>query len=316
MDGQPYPLDPEQDDLRPAKRARHTPSPAKTNGNGHARDQDLPPLSQSILGVEPIDELIKEVADWVHHVVTHRQERVGVVEVEAKIGLLKDPATGQRFTLPILTESILPPQFKGPHFESNMSPMQHRHYNQMLNNLKISSTQPKWPSTPISYAHLHLVDTFYGPDHDKIRVTREERTGNVVACVRKVRLGSLNIFCPKQVADWRISVNVEIDVSPPIGTSVLTRKKDRMRYTHEEFFVDLTQVTSSISPNSPTEIFHELEIEIARPDYLLTTMANRGNPSIPVDDRNAYDELIRAFVNNARILVRNADARPPGPPVA
>ena len=144
----------------------------------------------------------------------------------------------------------------------------------MLNNLKISSTQPKWPSTPISYAHLHLVDTFYGPDHDKIRVTREERTGNVVACVRKVRLGSLNIFCPKQVADWRISVNVEIDgacilsflyatilivmsrllVSPPIGTSVLTRKKDRMRYTHEEFFVDLTQVTSSISPNAPVRV--------------------------------------------------------------
>lgn len=75
----------------------------------------------------------------------------------------------------------------------------------------MTSTQPNYPSSPLGYTHLHLIDTFYGSDHDKIRVTRDEKTGTVTACVRKIRLGSLNIYSPKRAADWRISVNVEVD---------------------------------------------------------------------------------------------------------
>ena len=51
---------------------------------------------------------------------------------------------------------------------------------------------------------------------------------------------------------------------------------------------------------------HELEVEIARPEYLLASMAKRGDPGVSEQERYAYDELIRAFVNNARVLVRNA----------
>ena len=88
---------------------------------------------------------------------------------------------------------------------------QHKHYNGMLNKLKMDSSQPGYPSTPVGYTHLHLIDTFYGPDHDRIRVTRDEKTGTVTACVRKIRLGSLNIYSPKRAVDWRISVNVEVN---------------------------------------------------------------------------------------------------------
>jgi polynucleotide 5'-triphosphatase len=49
---------------------------------------------------------------------------------------------------------------------------------------------------------------------DKIRVTRDERTGEVKECVKKIRLGDLNIYCPKRVADWRVSVNVEVPGDP------------------------------------------------------------------------------------------------------
>jgi hypothetical protein len=38
------------------------------------------------------------------------------------------------------------------------------------------------------------------------------------------------------------------------------------------------------------------------------TAARRGDPNVPEHERSAFDELIRAFVNNARILVRNAGA--------
>lgn len=106
-----------------------------------------------------------------------------------------------------------------------------------------------------------------------------------------------------------------------------------MSYSHEEFSIDLTQVASSAGPNSPVcsppallstyfypsliiarlfqpELLHELELEFAHPDVLLSAAACRGDESLPEHDRSAFDELIRAFVNNARILVRNAEIYP------
>lgn len=47
-------------------------------------------------------------------------------------------------------------------------------------------------------------------------------------------------------------------------------------------------------------------MEIARPVYLLAAAAKRDDPNASEIERSAFDELIRAFVNNARILVRNA----------
>lgn len=87
--------------------------------------------------------------------------------------------------------------------------MQHKHFNTLLNNLKTSSANS---ATSFDYAHLRLVDSFYpdpGPG-GKIRVTRDERSGEVQACVRKLRLGSLDVYSPKRAADWRISVNLEV----------------------------------------------------------------------------------------------------------
>ena len=38
----------------------------------------------------------------------------------------------------------------------------------------------------------------------------------------------------------------------------MTRRKDRMSYTHEEFLIDLTQVTSSSGPSSKVGTVHLL----------------------------------------------------------
>ncbi|KAF8208813.1 mRNA triphosphatase CET1 [Mycena galopus ATCC 62051] len=290
----------------PQKRARQS----AEHENGGSSSSMLPELSLSILGVEPLDEFIREIADFVHYTIVNRPPDLqGKVEVEAKVGLLRDRDSGQRVHLPVLVESIIAPDSIPLRFESNMSVAQHKHFNTRLNELKISSTQPGFPSTPLAYTHLHLVDSFYPSenphDKEKIRVTRDEKTGTVVECMRKKRLGDLNIYSPKRSADWRVSVNIEIPVSHPVGSPTHTRKKDRLSYSHEEFSIDLTQVTSS-SPNGPPDILHELEIEIARSQLLLATAAKRGDPSVPELERSAFDELIRAFVNNARILVRNA----------
>ncbi|KAJ7600875.1 mRNA triphosphatase CET1 [Mycena floridula] len=265
----------------------------------------LPPLSLSILGVEPLDEFIKEVADFVHHMIMTRPDLPGSVEVEAKVGILKDRG-GQRLALPILVETILAPDQVDCRFESNMTAHQHRHYNNLLNNLKTSSSPA---GAQMDYNHLYLVDSFYPGESshskDKIRVTRDEKTGTVIESMKKIRLGDLNICSPKRAADWRISVNLEVPVSHPVGSATHTRRKDRMSYSHEEFRIDLTQVTSS-SPGGGSEVLHELEVEIARPAFLLAAALKRGDPNASEIERNAFDELIRVFVNNSRILVRNA----------
>lgn len=79
-----------------------------------------------------------------------------------------------------------------------------------------------------------------------------------------------------------------------------------MSYAHEAFKIDLTQVKTQRSPNDTPEILHELEIEISRSDILLITAMDRDNPQVSEHERSAFNELIRAFVNNARILVRNS----------
>jgi polynucleotide 5'-triphosphatase len=56
------------------------------------------------------------------------------------------------------------------------------------------------------------------------------------------------------------------------------------------------------------EILHELELEFANSQLLAGAAARRGDESVSELERSAFDELIRAFVNNARILVRNAES--------
>ena len=100
---------------RPLKRPRHTPPTdrARTNGRNapsssspSSSSSALPPLSLSILGVEPIDEFIREVADFIHHTITTRPaELQGDIEVEAKVGILRDKGTGNRLQLPVLVET-------------------------------------------------------------------------------------------------------------------------------------------------------------------------------------------------------------------
>ncbi|KAK0487618.1 mRNA capping enzyme [Armillaria novae-zelandiae] len=282
----------------PQKRARRDSS---SGANGSA-SSSLPPLSLSILGVEPLDEFIKEIADFIHHMIVTRPSIPGNVEVEAKVGVLRDNDRGARLMLPVLVETILAPDSVDCRFESNMTAHQHKHYNTLLNNLKTSTAT----GAAMDYHHLYYVDTFYmGDNKEKIRVTRDEKTGNVVECIRKIKLGTLNIYSPKRAADWRVTVNLEVPEPHPVGSSTMTRRKDRMNYTHEEFAIDLTQVTMS-SATGPPEILHELELEIARSELLLSAAAQRGDPNVPESERFAFDELIRAFVNNARILVRNS----------
>lgn len=52
---------------------------------------------------------------------------------------------------------------------------------------------------------------------------------------------------------------------------------------------------------------HELEIEFAQAEDLMRLAAFRGDRSSP--DCDAFDELVRVFVNNCRLMIRNVVRR-------
>ncbi|TIB94478.1 mRNA triphosphatase CET1 [Wallemia mellicola] len=230
-------------------------------------------MEKSIFGLEPSDEFIKEVSDWIWK---HARNCEHKVEVEAKIGIFVDQ-TGQRAELPVAVETILT-NTDGLRFISDMTISQHKHYNKILNDRTSQSSQTP---TRIQYAHSKELDSFYpiGKGQRKIRVTKDLRTDQVKDVIEKVRVADLAIYSPKRLFDWRISINMEIPQTVPQNQNMTySRKKDRLSYTQQEMQVDLTQV---FSPNSETPS-HELELEMHRPKFLIEEgfKRERGLPNM------------------------------------
>jgi len=284
------------------------PSHQNQSSQGPQSNPYLTPLEPSFLNTEPQDEFVREIADWIAFVSGGRSD----IEIEAKFGPILDKSSGTRTAqrLGILVETILDPrEANNIRFESTLSPKQHEHLNRMLNDRVAFTASTSYAHAPLAARHLVTMDEFFtiSPSHPhndsgegKIRVTRDEKTGQLVECIKKRRLGDLHILCPKREVDWRLSVNLEekVDVLSVGGASKThSRRKDRMEYIHQHFHVDLTQVTD----NSGTKT-HELELEFAFPDEVrrLQELRGREGPEIW-----GYDQLMAVFVNNCRILSKN-----------
>jgi len=196
----------------------------------------------------------------------------------------------------------------------------------MLNDRVSSTASASYAHAPLTARHLLTIDEFFAlpPSHShsdidggKLRVTRDERTGQLVECIIKRRLGDLHVLCPKREVDWRISVNVEekADIGLVGGSAkpLYSRRKDRVEYLHQHFRVDLTQVTDNAGvkvdfpPCSNVCTLtglqsHELEVEFAFPDEVRRVHELKGRDG---PETWGYDQLMAVFVNNCRILSRN-----------
>lgn len=165
----------------------------------------------------------------------------------------------------------------------------------------------------------------------RVRVSRDQKTKEVVGKIVKARVADLDLHIPMCPMDCRISVNLEWDWDGPmeeldaLAASQRERQpdrnKDRMTYTHGLYQVDLTQVTQSsvshgVSPITFTfqdaslanysqqtrvEREHELEIEL-NPDKLI----EQGNRAMN-GEAHRLPELIEGLVDNIRILARKAN---------
>ncbi|KAI4160427.1 MAG: hypothetical protein LQ342_005751 [Letrouitia transgressa] len=270
------------------------------------------------------------------------QSSGAIVEIEAKIGNIIDRNTNDRIRIPVMTECILDrndPSLRTA-FRSSMTEDQHRALNRFLNNALLDS-QPSRPGAPpppphptpsksrvpMSYVHTHEIDTFYDltptglntlppsvqavinpRNRPKVRITTDQKTGRELARIIKVRVSDIEVYSPMTIFDWRVSVNLEVSwegdkrdlmelVERREGKRP-DRNKDRVSYRHSHYQIDLTQVTPA-EATSKTEKEHELEIEVS------SAAVREQGQLVLASQPNQYEDLIRGFVDNVRILARH-----------
>ncbi|KAL4946692.1 hypothetical protein BDV06DRAFT_182128 [Aspergillus oleicola] len=308
--------------------------------------KSLGPWEPSITGFIPYEEITKIVCDFLfQHVVLRNDAMAGpagasavghgaIIEVEAKLGQIIDLDRRDRILLPIQSECVIDKEnsrFRTS-FESNMTQAQHRAMNNFLNEA-VKHSMPQANNTtstriPISYAHKKERDSFYevspsdlppiirqnlNPRHKpKVRVTHDQRTGEVLAKIVKCRVADLDVHSPRTCVDWRVSVNLEMsydgDVSnlPPAdtgrGAGAGDRNKDRMSYRHLAYQVDLTQVARS-EPSMKGEFDHELEVEVSAAE-----IRRQGQMAMSGDSANQYEDLVKGLLDNIRVLARAVPA--------
>ncbi|CCU82870.1 mRNA capping nucleoside-triphosphatase,putative [Blumeria hordei DH14] len=292
---------------------------------------------ESITGQRPTDHMSKVVGDFLFYNCVTRSDigelsSLGVqIEIEAKFGELIDKETNQRYYLPVKSECVLAENSRVG-FKSNLSEHHHQKLNNFLNHM-VTSARPGSsvikPRTKIDYLHRREVDQFYelpkaqysilpaairerqSNYHSvKVRVSRDQKTGKVLAKIIKSRVADLHIYSAhSSTPDCRISINLEMPYQGDIDelkaagdhrNQSPNRSKDRLSYSQSYYQIDLTQVTQVVSSNQTqrAEKDHELEVEISSEALMEQgQLAAAGKP-------NEYLPLVEGFLNNIRVLSR------------
>ncbi|KAF9125691.1 mRNA-capping enzyme subunit beta [Mortierella sp. 14UC] len=258
-------------------------------------------------GVNIPDDVVQTIAEFLYEHCHHPN-----VEIEAKIGILMDRNTGKRIEMPVKNEVVLMPQARAGWytFSSDM--------------------------TVVVYKHTYEKDQFYNIQGHKTRVTRDQKTNEILGTVRKDRIADLDIFSPRRPFDYRVSVNVEVPVPYPGDDAQpqRERQKDRVSYRLNNLKIDLTQVKSNNTPgNTPNsnrnqppsysqmrppayqqqqqspDLTHELEIEFVHPEELVHERDVRIKSGGRQPDR--FLEMTANFINNIRGLIAQGYNIPP-----
>ncbi|KAI9846119.1 MAG: mRNA-capping enzyme subunit beta [Thelocarpon superellum] len=294
----------------------------------------LGPWEASFTDVIPSQEITRAVMDFLFVEVVQRSDvgSTGQIEVEAKLGQLIDPDTDERIDNGSSTECVLNKNSKAygvsrAKFRSSMTEAQHRMLNQYLNRAVATSRAPPATATgkpriPMDYVHTRERDRFYVLPSAmamlplsvrplvkrelKVRATTDQKTGQILAKIIKVRLADLHVHSPRTAFDWRISVNLEMPYEGEMEGLVEVsengkrpeRNKDRMSYRHLAYQIDLTQVTMHSDGASRVEKEHELEVEVSAERIREQGLLAQAGQSAQ------YEDIIQGFVNNVRILTR------------
>lgn len=106
----------------------------------------------------------------------------------------------------------------------------------------------------------------FQPKHSvKVRVTYDQKTGQVLQKIVKARVADLNLHLPGCPHDCRISINLEAAWDGSVEeleqlaigheSKFTDRSKDRLSYTQSHYQIDLTQVTQQVPGPSVCTFF-------------------------------------------------------------
>ncbi|KAJ2389597.1 mRNA-capping enzyme subunit beta [Coemansia sp. RSA 2611] len=277
-----------------------------------ARPQSPVRLETNLFGARPAEDIVRVVADFMY---THMKDRKNI-EIEGKLGRLVDRRTGQRLSLPVVSEAALADD-KNTRFESNMTQQQHAKFNQLLNQRVDETRRAEFRGARVEYRHTREIDHFYRINGTRVRVTRNKETGEVLQVITKSKIADLNIYSPRTKLDIRITINEERPLEIPdteANKPILERHKDRLSYRQDIWSVDLTQVVSpehEVGPanpyatgppkTAPAVTTHELELEVAQPEVWLAERAK-----VAANQPNNFHEMTHIFLGNLKALVKRA----------
>ena len=229
---------------------------------------------------EPLSDITLKVKQFLLYFLTEDPRTAGkTLEIEAKLGRIC--VDGRRIDqdFPVLTATVLHPDYPCQ-FVSDMTVAQHKSFNEHLN-----ATVDR---RKVVYKHTRMTDRVYD---DRVRVTTDDKTGDIVETIRKEHIDNLHILSPMTPFDVRITVNIEHPADPPSTNVKTTRKKDRLTYSHAHYQVDLTQVKGD-------KTTHELELELTSPELSKQAMYE----SQGLD--NSFDDIVGAFTAGIVALTR------------
>jgi hypothetical protein len=309
--------------------------PANSNGapSPSAKSNELTGYERPVSNDAHVyDEVSRKVCDFIWNLaITNGELRKAIagseltqLEVEARWGHIIDRQSNSRLRGFHDTETVIKTQNLDIKFESTMTMEQHKRMNMYLNGQVRESQAPGASRVPVKYQHTKEVDILYelgqeqfqslpepvkrlinaSGTRQKIRVTRDQKTNQVLRSMIKLRLGNLEISSPQTEWDYRIGINLEINYPGPIDNlepavekgktpESMKRQKDRMSYSWQGAYqVDLTQVQQGPTKN------HELELEL-NSDVLLDN-ADKVTRKEP----NSFEALINGMMHNLRVLSR------------
>ncbi|KAE8258319.1 hypothetical protein A4X13_0g1759 [Tilletia indica] len=296
------------------------PGPGATTGTADGVNK---PYERTMFSYDPIDEFTATIADWIYHHTRGLQN----VEIEAKIGTLVDKSTEHRLFMPVMTETILLENTDGIRFVSELGIHHHSAMNKLMNQLVTYTNAKGYQGSKVVYKRQEEIDYFHkiepgmlppavleslGPlnldgKEDKIRVTRDNKDGKAKSdhAMVKRRIASLEVFCPKRLYDYRISINTEtpVPLPPPSSAAMFWRDKNRVTYQHELIQVDLTLVKSTF-PMTGVQTSHELELEFQDASKLVAA-GHEARAEGASQDWTPFDDMCHIFLNNVRMLIRN-----------
>jgi polynucleotide 5'-triphosphatase len=317
---------------------------APTNGNGAAphagHGTELSGFERPVSHEAHIyDDVSRKVCDFIWNMAVNNdpvrtaiaESKRTQLEIEARWGQIIDRSTGKRLRGFHDTETVIRSQGMDIQFESTMTMEQHKRMNMYLNTQVRESKAPGASRPPVNYQHTREVDMFYelgqeqfatlpemvkrmlhaAGGRQRIRVTRDQKTNQLIRSMIKYRVGNFEISSPQTEWDYRIGINLEIDYPGPVddltpvveaGKSIesMKRQKDRMSYSWlGAYQVDLTQVQQGNAKN------HELELEL-NSDVLIDN-ADR----VKRKEQAKFEALINGMMNNLRVLSREITTTPP-----